>query len=239
MISLDTPKIYSRTASLVRTRSGNQGLNDMSTKFKRSTEQSSGGGTGAAHGSPGTEMSEERRSQPSTRPSSRAGRDDATAVNEPASPKYSSLVNASENRVKFSDFDSRGVEIGAPASVQPQQEDTKSPKIQDSQQDAGKPHAKHWAEIPHSDVRGGVVSFDEGNVRVTEGADGRIHVQSLKDQVTGVGGPSTGVDINAEERDIGLNEQEKQEVHEDMPNDASEAEMLKAYKEKRMRRDVG
>jgi hypothetical protein len=160
-------------------------------------------------------------------------------VNEPASPKYSSLVNASENRVKFSDFDSRGVEIGAPASVQPQQEDTKSPKIQDSQQDAGKPHAKHWTEIPHSDVRGGVVSFDEGNVRVTEGADGRIHVQSLKDQVTGVGGPSTGVDINAEERDIGLNEQEKQEVHEDMPNDASEAEMLKAYKEKRMRRDVG
>lgn len=37
---------------------------------------------------------------------------------------------------------------------------------------------KGWfrPEIPHSDSRGRVTSFDEGGVRVEEGPDGRIHV---------------------------------------------------------------
>ncbi|KAK9897123.1 hypothetical protein P389DRAFT_53527 [Cystobasidium minutum MCA 4210] len=42
-----------------------------------------------------------------------------------------------------------------------------------------KAHHKGWGirpEIPHSDSRGPVTSFDEGGVRVEEGADGRIHV---------------------------------------------------------------
>lgn len=40
-------------------------------------------------------------------------------------------------------------------------------------------HKKSWGfkpEIPRSDSRGRILSFDEGGVRVEEGADGRIHV---------------------------------------------------------------
>lgn len=40
-------------------------------------------------------------------------------------------------------------------------------------------HRKSWCiepEIPRSDSRGRVLTFDEGGVRVEEGRDGRIHV---------------------------------------------------------------
>lgn len=40
-------------------------------------------------------------------------------------------------------------------------------------------HRKSWGikpEIPRSDSRGRVLTFDEGGVRVEEGRDGRIHV---------------------------------------------------------------
>lgn len=232
----DTPKIYSRTASMVRTRSGGQGLNDLSTKFKRFNTQNSGVQTGNSS----SEMVHQgQASRPGSRPSSRAGRGDFDTVNNGSStPKYETMVAASENRVKFADTHAAQSDVAAGSAEDSaaSAEESKQP-VTEAEQQHGLFAGRHWSEVPRSDARGQVLSFDEGDVRVIEGADGRIIKQNIGSSTPP--GQSGEKDLSAEERNVGLTADQKQEAREEMPDSLTEEQKMQAYKEKRMRRDVG
>ena len=191
----------------------------------------------------------ETGSRPVTRPGSSAGRDDSTVVNGngTSTPKYGSMVAASENRVKFADFEGPGA--SSSGSSQDREQEKQQPDVTNRQagegdEDAPPSRHRHRAEVPRSDPRGEVLSFDEGDTRVTEGADGRI----IKEKVGSTMHPDHGKakgskqdpqDLSIEERDVGLTAEEWQEAREVMSDDLTEEQKIIAYKEKRMRRDVG
>ena len=155
MSYIDTPKIYERSKSL--TKSG--------TFSRNATMPSQGIANRFKEGLTANMPSTPEEGEANTSPPSRTNGDQAERMERGESTGPSGHPHASSSAT-----------VAEPDTIESTQHPGETNEIKHKRSTSS---AKGWRfrqEIPRSDSRGGIHTYDEGGVRVEEGADGRIHV---------------------------------------------------------------